>query len=243
MNISLVGHKDLAVECVWAGISEGVSGLGAQGAEHTDVRWRRPCEGASSGGSLSCGVSLQNRLALGSGLLLRVQEEPGLEGRLCRRAVRELGTPGDAAQSWMETSPEEGTHPPGKLKAAGLIQGFQVLCCKVKWFTISETSFPVLGGFFSISCHPCASSCCLSKGISVFQHELLLSPDKSHPILGLRFSHQKVLMVLFCTGSKQRQLLLKRTHLISCEYLLPAHRVEFCCALVGVFMFFPQLCK
>lgn len=87
-------------------------------------------------------VSLQNRLALGSGLLLRVQEESALESsksgagesggallrgvcRLCWRAVRKLGHQ-EMQQSWMETSPEEGTHPPRKPKAAGFIQGFQV---------------------------------------------------------------------------------------------------------------------
>lgn len=60
---------------------------------------------------MCCDVFLQNRLALGSGLLLRMQEEPVLESskagagesvmghcsggacRLCRRAVRKLGTP------------------------------------------------------------------------------------------------------------------------------------------------------
>lgn len=97
-----------------------------------------------------------------------MQEESGLEssksgaeesvvghcsGRACRlgrRTLTKLGTPGNAAQPWMETSPEEVTHPSRKLKAAGFTQGFQVRRCKVKWFTITETSFPGVLVFFPL---------------------------------------------------------------------------------------------
>lgn len=102
----------------------------------------------------------------------------------------------------MDENQSRGVDTPTK-EAAGITQGFQVWYCKVKWFTISETSFT--GFFFPIACHLCGSSCCLSKGISVSDK----TPSKSsssaqtNPIQFLDYATHIKKFSWFCSALDQ----------------------------------------
>lgn len=257
MNLYLVGHKNLAVECVckvmgrnfwrceWA-LSSGC---------WVDVGYRRPCEGAGSGGYLCCLYRtgwLRALLCCWGCRRSQVWEAASLEqGRVWWGTAQGV-LAGCAGEQWGNLGyqrcstimdgnhPEEGTHPPGKLKAAGLIEGFQVWC-KVKWFTIREISFPVCCGFLFLVFFfhylssmwlillPVQRNLCFWQDL---QQELLLSPDKSHPILGLRHSHQKSShgFVLHWIKAKAATA---RTHLISCEYYYQLTEWNFVVLLRG----------
>lgn len=230
-----------------------------------DVGYRRPCEGAGSGGYLCCLYRtgwLRALLCCWGCRRSQVWEAASLkQGRVWWGTAQGV-LAGCAGEQWGNLGyqrcstimdgnhPEEGTHPPGKLKAAGLIEGFQVWC-KVKWFTIREISFPVCCGFLFLVfffpllvIHVAHLAACPKEFVFLTRLAARAPPQPRQipsnswitPLTSKKFSW-------FCSALDQSKGSYCKNSSYKLWILLSAHRVEFCCTLVGVFMFFPQLCK